>query len=502
MDDGYRVCKLMALAAGAADSIPSAGRPLWSAIREPYSIRTQLLLVLSALMATAWIIGGAVTIFHARKATHIEINAAMELAEALVSDAIPFVQQSNSPDRVLASIPDQVGSVRHVRISVASDGRSPSLSSDKSHKDVRQGEVRAPAPDWFAKLIAPPLESREVPVFLNERQLGSIVIASAPGDEIAEVWENATSLAEVALLTGIFSIIVLYFVFGRVLAPLRSLAEGLHDLGQSDYNVRLPQPKARELAIIAQRFNSLASALESMVAKNRNLSTRLITVQDDERRQTAFNLHDEVGPYLFGLKANATSIANRSKGTIAEARAREMLDMINALQTINRSVLNRLRPMALGQVPLGDLLSSLIEERARQFPDMSIAYSSNRLSNSYGESIDVTVYRCVQESLTNVIRHAGAQQARVTVAHESDCSVGQQTFSRLILTIADDGCGIKSHTSKGVGIQGMQERVEALGGNCQVDGAADHGTTVRIEIPLPSGIAVQTSDAGSQRHDH
>jgi hypothetical protein len=77
-------------------------------------------------MATAWIIGGAVTIFHARKATHIEINAAMELAEALVSDAIPFVQQSNSPDRVLASIPDQVGSVRHVRISVASDGRSPS----------------------------------------------------------------------------------------------------------------------------------------------------------------------------------------------------------------------------------------------------------------------------------------------------------------------------------------------------------------------------------------
>ena len=225
MDAGYRVCKLIALAAGAADLIPSAGRPLWSAIREPYSIRTQLLLVLSALMATAWIIGGAVTIFHARKATHIEINAAMELAEALVSDAIPFVQQSNSPDRVLASIPDQVGSVRHVRISVASDGRSPSLSSDKSHKDVRQGEVRAPAPDWFAKLIAPPLESREVPVFLNERQLGSIVIASAPGDEIAEVWENATSLAEVALLTGIFSIIVLYFVFGRVLAPLRSLAE-------------------------------------------------------------------------------------------------------------------------------------------------------------------------------------------------------------------------------------------------------------------------------------
>ena len=494
----YRVCKLMAaLAAGAADSVRRAGRRLWS-----YSIRTQLILALFALMAMAWIIGAGITIVHARKATHIEINAAMELAEALVRDAIPFVQQSNSPDRALASIPDQVGSVRHVRISVTSDGRSPSLPPDRSHKDFRRDEARTPAPDWFTKLIAPPFESREVAVFVNETQLGAIVIASEPGDEIAEVWENATSLAGVALLTGIISIIILYIVFGRVLAPLRSLAEGLRDLGLSDFRVRLPQPKARELSTIAQRFNSLASALETMMVKNRKLSTRLITVQDDERRQTALNLHDEVGPYLFGLKANATSIVNSSKGSVAEIRAREMLAMIDALQSINRRVLTQLRPMALGQVPLGELLSSLIAERAHQFPDMSIAYSSNRLCNSYGESIDVTVYRCVQESLTNVMRHAGAQHARVTVAHESDCSVGQQTFSRLILTIADDGCGIKSHTSKGVGIQGMQERVEALGGNCQVDGAADHGTTVRIEIPLPSGIAVQTSDAGSQRHDH
>jgi len=481
---------------------PPADRRLWSRLRGPYSIRTQLVFVLLGLMLMAWVIGGAVTIFHARKATHIEINAAMELAEALVRDAIPFVQQSNSPDSALASIPDQVSSVRHVRISVTSDASSPSLSPEKNRKDSRRSEIRTPAPAWFAGLIAPTLESREVPVFVNEKKLGSIVIESAPSDEIAEVWENATSLAEVALLTGIVGIVVLYILFGRVLAPLRSLAEGLRDLSLNDYNVRLPQPKAHELAIIAQRFNSLASALESMTVRNRKLSTRLITVQDDERRQTALNLHDEVGPYLFGLKANATSIANSSKGTVAEIRAREMVDMIDALQTINRSVLNRLRPMALGQVPLADLLSSLIEERARQFTDMSIAYSSNRLCNSYGESIDVTVYRCVQESLTNVIRHASAQQARVTVAHECETDVGKQSFSRLILTIADDGCGIKSHGSKGLGIQGMQERVEALGGNCQIGGATDHGTTVRIEIPVPSGIALQVSNAQSQRHDH
>jgi len=454
-------------------------------------------------MSAAWVIGAGVTILHARKATHIEINAAMGLAETLVRDAIPFVQQSNSPDRALASIPDQVSSVRHVRISVAPsvDSPVPVENDRKDHRDLREGETRVPAPDWFAKLIAPPLERREVPVFVDGKRLGAIVMVSAPGDEIAEVWENATSLAEVALASGIISIGALYFVFGRVLAPLRSVAEGLRGLGQSNYNVRLPQPKAYELATIVQRFNFLASALETMIVKNRNLSTRLITVQDDERRQTALNLHDEVGPYLFGLKANATSIANSAKGTVVEIRAREMLTMISTLQTINRSVLNRLRPMALGQVPLGELLSSLVEERARQVPEISISYTVRGLCSSYGESIDVTLYRCVQESLTNVIRHAKAQQACVTLAHESNPEAAEDNLSRLVLTVADDGCGIRSHASKGLGIRGMQERVEALGGSCHLGGVADHGTTVRIEIPIPSEVE-QVPSVGSQRHDH
>src|SRR5262249_30422303 len=117
----YVVRGVLAANSGAGtEGIDRAGQPLGSSLRRPYTIRTQLLLMMSALMAIAWVVGRGVTILHARKATHIEINAAMELAAALVRDAIPFVQQSNSPDRALASIPDQVSSVRHVRISVTS----------------------------------------------------------------------------------------------------------------------------------------------------------------------------------------------------------------------------------------------------------------------------------------------------------------------------------------------------------------------------------------------
>ena len=126
-----------------------------------------------------------------------------------------------------------------------------------------------------------------------------------PRDEIAEVWSNTVALGAVALAVNIAVIAMLYVLFGRVLDPLTGVARGLADLERRNYRVRLPRPQAQELAAITDRFNALAQALDSARADNEKLNHRLITAQDDERRRTALELHDEVGPSLFGLKANA-----------------------------------------------------------------------------------------------------------------------------------------------------------------------------------------------------
>ena len=450
-----------------------------------YSIRTQLLLALVFLWAIGCLIGGVITILQARKSTRIEVSAAMNLAEGLVRDAIPFVEKAASPREALMSIPAQVAAIRHIRISSKGTSDLPVEPAPQRGSALQQKpvDVRPPAPGWFAVLIAPPPESRMIPVMSDGRELGSIVLSSAPSDEIAEAWENATQLAKVALVIGIASIAILHLLFGRVLAPLRSLATGLLDLGRSDYDVRLPLPQARELAVIAESFNGLAADLTSMKAENRRLSQRLITVQDDERRQTALDLHDEVGPYLFGLKATITSLANGLSGTPLESRAREMLAMVERLQSINRNILNRLRPMALGQVPLSELLSALVAEQAALQRDISFKLSADGLLPSYGESIDLTLYRCVQESLTNVIRHANAHQCSVAVMHDEDRTADHP--ASVILTITDDGHGINPSVSRGSGIQGMQERAQALGGGCRLESVAGQGTILRVEIPIP-----------------
>jgi two-component system, NarL family, sensor histidine kinase UhpB len=452
------------------------------------SVRTQLLIVFVVIDVIAALVAGVVTILQARTSTRVEIAASMELAQLLVTEAVGLMRQEVPAEKFLADLTSQLRLVRHVRIVVKDVAgerlplRRPAGGTDASRDDQ--------VPAWFAALIAPRVATRDVPVVVNGQRIGSVEIVAEPRDEIAEVWANTLALGAVALAVNVAVIAMLYFLFGRVLDPLTGVARGLADLEQRNYKVRLSRPPAQELAAITDRFNALAEALAAVRAENETLAHRLITAQDDERRRTALELHDEVGPSLFGLKANAASIATAAATLPAELgrkiaeRVRDILGVIEHLQAINRSMLNRLRPMALGHVPLRDLLSEMVQERARARPEIAFAFSAATLARGYGDSIDLTVYRCVQESLTNVIRHAQARHVDIELGEAADAGSGSAGASSLVLMVHDDGRGIDPTTPPGFGISGMQERVQALGGTYKVDSGRDRGTCVRIVIPL------------------
>lgn len=447
-------------------------------------------------------ISGAVTIHKARTATKVEVDANMQLAELLVSEAVNLMQQEVPAERLLTDLASQLRIVRHVRIEVEdASGRSlvmrqvptpaPRTGDDRSTLGAWIASLfDPPAPAWFEALIASPTAVRHVPLIVNSQRIGMVEIAGEPRDEIGEYWEHTSTLAAVAILVDLAVIGILYVLFGRVLEPLRGLAEGLGELERRYYQVRLPRPEPRELAVIADRFNALAEALEALRAENLWLSTRLITAQDDERRRTALDLHDEVGPSLFGLKANAKSIATAvaelddCAGRSVKERVADILAITEHLQTTNRSILNRLRPMALGHVPLQELLSELVRERQRSNPQIAFSFTGERLKRSYGDSIDLTIYRCVQESLTNAIRHSQAKQVDVTLREASNDSSAENRAAELALIVRDDGLGLDPARPRGHGTTGMEERVRALGGRYILEGEAGRGTSVRIAIPL------------------
>jgi two-component system sensor histidine kinase UhpB len=467
---------------GAAQAQPRA-RGVRRTVWHGRSVRAQLLITFIVIEVLAALLLGGITILHARKSTRLEIAASLRMAEVLVGETAELLRQERSAEQFLSSLPAQLRHVRHVRITVQDSSGAP--VTRPAEADDARAEDRAAAPAWFAALIAPPAQSREVAVLVAGQRVGSVRLIGEPSDEIAEVWENTVDDALVALLVSLAAIAALYLLLGRVLDPLDRLVGGLAELERRNYEVRLERPPAVELAGIADRFNALAAALDRLRGENARLSRRLVTAQDDERRRTALELHDEVGPSLFGLKANATSIA-KACGDLQDAtsrmvaeRARDLMAIVDHLQAINRSMLDRLRPMALGHVPLGDLVGQLVRDYAARHQGVAFSLAAGTLKPGYGDLIDLTVYRCLQEGLTNVVRHAAAAHVEIAVAEAGDTRCLQ-------LAVTDDGRGIDPAAPRGHGLTGMQERLEALAGSCSIMPISPRGTRLSISIPLPS----------------
>src|SRR5262245_13888577 len=467
--------------------------PQW--VRARRSVRAQLLVTFVVIGLTAALVAAGVIILQARKSTRLEVAASLRMAEILVGETAELLQQPVPAEQFLKNLPAQLRFVRHLRVSVLDASGLPVTARPPELGTT--GDERSPAPAWFVALIAPPVATREVPIVVKGQRIGSVLLTGEPRDEIAEVWENTVDFALVCGLVGLAAIAALYLLLGRVLDPLMALSAGLADLEGRNYRVRLDRPGAPELAAITERFNALAQALDALRAENERLNRRLITAQDDERRRTALELHDEVGPSLFGLKANATSIVSAADAASGvelrrlRDRAGDMLAIIEHLQAVNRNMLNRLRPMALGHVPLVDLVSEIVRERTRQNPDIAFGFATGRVRPGYGDSIDLTIYRCVQEGLTNVVRHARAGRVEISLAEaEAD------RVPVLELTVRDDGCGIGSAPRLGRGLLGMQERAQALAGACTIAPARDAGTILRVTIPI-AGQAVEAERSAS-----
>ena len=158
------------------------------------------------------------------------------------------------------------------------------------------------------------------------------------------------------------------------------------------------------------------------------------------------------------------------------ARAAEIGTIVGQVQTVNRELLNRLRPHGLGQAPLATCLDLLLRGFGRRHPGSTFAGRFDGLARGYGDLVDLTVFRCVQESATNAVRHGGATVVEAE-AMERD--------GVLHLAIRDDGSGLPEGHGIGLGLSGMRERVGALGGTFALDKAGP-GAIVRITIPVPT----------------
>jgi PAS domain S-box-containing protein len=233
---------------------------------------------------------------------------------------------------------------------------------------------------------------------------------------------------------------------------------------------------------ITLRQQALAT-MQQQQQELRTLSARVLEAREEEKTLIARELHDELGQLLTAIKMDLASLRERLPAADPESAARldKMGEMLDQTVAATRRISADLRPMMLDDLGLADAAAWLVDEFGKRAGlelrmDSSLDHDLSELDRALAN----TVYRALQESLTNIVRHAQAKRAWVVLAASN---------GELHLEVEDDGRGIAAEDlakARSLGLKGMRERVSYHGGSIEIARAPRGGTRVRLRVPIRS----------------
>jgi signal transduction histidine kinase len=226
------------------------------------------------------------------------------------------------------------------------------------------------------------------------------------------------------------------------------------------------------LRVAAQR------ALAERETENRLLSQKCLMVQEDERRSLARELHDELGQCLNAIKLDAVAIRDmtRDKQPEIETGATAIVELSGHVYEAVRGIMQRLRPAALDALGLHDAVAQLFGQWQRRNPAVECSFIASGDLSGLGEVMNITVYRLVQECLTNIAKHADATRVTLTL---------ERRRAEVLVAVSDDGRGMDLQAKRmGLGLVGLRERVEALQGHLHLASGPGKGLEVRARLPV------------------
>jgi signal transduction histidine kinase len=297
-----------------------------------------------------------------------------------------------------------------------------------------------------------------------------------------------TLIAFAAIVVAASSLLV-YLVVARALRPATEVLAGIERLEQGDLQSRLRSFGPIEFQRIGVGFNRMASALEAMTRERSELTARLVSAGEAERRRLARELHDELGQCITAVNAIASGVTQvaeeRCPELVAEGErlartGSHMMDML-------RGMLRRLRPVAIEELGFAECIRALVAEFrcAGTQVELSVAEGVDDLH----DDIVLSGYRVVQECLTNVARHARASSVAIEIA-TARTGTGDER-SDLVIRVEDDGIAgaAGKRLQPGMGLLGMRERVAAIGGRLEFATKTPHGFSVVAHLPMTGGLA-------------
>jgi two-component system sensor histidine kinase UhpB len=375
--------------------------------------------------------------------------------------------------------------MRHIKIELLDvDGRV----LDSNQATYR--EVNHEAPAWFESL-ANRLTSKWEPsvrtLEFEGKPIGRLVITPDPTYEYAEKWKYMSDLFKLVLVFFVLVNLMVIWAVAQALKPTERILYALNELEEGNLETRLPMFKLPELARIGQKFNRMIETLQTSIQKNHKLTQELITLQEQERKSLARDLHDEFGQCLTAIHTDASVVLKLSEKKYPELHqsalaitqlSRHLIDMVSGL-------LQKLRPGILDELGLEAALEDTLETWQGRHPDIKASVNIKGLDANLTETQNIAIYRLVQECLTNISRHAQAKHISIDIIKTT-----KSGKAGLQVSIQDDGKGFNTKKTEGLGLPGMRERVEGLGGALSIQSSMassssdQSGTEIKAWIPI------------------
>ena len=439
-------------------------------------LRVRLNLLLSLILFLALSIGAVYSLGNARRAVVEELRASSELASTLIQNLLGGTGSPVEPG-LLYGMLEQLEintETRHLNITVASSAPLP----------VNIGRREEPGPrgipGWFFSLVRPDPASLTRTI---EFDGATILITADPTDEISEAWRETRVTVSVMFAVFVGANVVVFLFLGRALTPLQELSRALTGIERGDYASRLKAVGVPELDAISERFNLMAEVLEQSHADNAVLAQRSLAIQEVERRHLAHELHDELGQSITAIKALAVSINERSRSTdqAVAASAATITDISGDIYARVREMMTRLHPVILDELGLLSAVELMVDDWNTRHRDCFCSLQASRDLPPLEKDARIAVYRIVQEALTNIAKHAHASEASIALEVKS----GSGGEACIVVDVADNGMGFDPcRERRGLGLVGMQERVNAMNGRLEIDTAPGQGVRITASAPL------------------
>jgi signal transduction histidine kinase len=332
--------------------------------------------------------------------------------------------------------------------------------------------------------------------------LGWIVVVEQPADQVLRgVRETRSLVFDVLLLSLVITAAAGWWVAGRLARPLAVLANAAAALARGNADAPLPQTRvlesrqlagafrqmreqltahATELSDAAGRLSAANQSLDQSQTQLRALTRRLLELQEAERRALSRDLHDTAAQSLTALKLGIGALARHTDcPDTVQGQVYDLQELCEGvMDDLHRLAVN-LRPASLDRSGLVPALEQLVASFTKQYGiETGLFVHGMPEGTRLPGPAETTLYRIVQESLTNIARHAGASQVGIVVHRISG---GVQ------IIIEDDGAGFDADEAfrRGrLGLLGMRERAEMAGGTLEIESSPGHGATVIATVPV------------------